>query len=150
MANRIFDHVLIIMFENQYRSYVMQNKYMRDLAAQGIDMANYFGVMHPSQTNYISSIAGELCNVTDDNRPKPLPQRTIVDLIEESPFNLQWKAYMDSYIKQNSQWVPGFVPKDEFPYLIKHNPFSSFQNIINNKSRWEKIDDEAGFWKDSH
>jgi hypothetical protein len=64
---RAFDHILIIMFENQYRGYVMENAFMRRLARQGIQLGNYFGVMHPSQTNYIASIAGELCNVTSDN-----------------------------------------------------------------------------------
>lgn len=145
---RVFDHVLIIMFENQYRSYMLENEYLRDLAAQGIDMRNYFGVMHPSQTNYIASIAGELCNVSYDDQPPPLPQKTIVDLIEDSPFNLRWRAYMDSYIKQNQPWTPDLVPKDEYPYVIKHNPFSSFANIIKSQDRWERIADESQFWKD--
>ncbi len=146
---RAFDHVLVIMFENQYRSYVMANPYMRGLAARGIDLANSFGVMHPSQTNYIASIAGELCNVTDDDPPPALlEQRTIVDLIEESPYGLSWKAYMDSYIPQNTPWTPELTPQDEYPYLIKHNPFSSFASIVRNESRWKRIVDESQFWKD--
>lgn len=146
---RAFDHVLIIMFENQYRSYMMQNAYFRGLAAQGISMLNYFGVMHPSQTNYIASIAGELCNVTDDECPEPLlKQRTIVDLIEESPYGLTWKAYMESYIPQNTPWVPGLVPQDQYPYVIKHNPFSSFANVVKSRHRWERIVDESELWKD--
>lgn len=149
VTSRAFDHVLIIMFENQYRTYVMQNEYMRGLAAQGIDMANYFGVMHPSQTNYIASIAGELCNVTGDYPPKSLlPQRAIVDLIEESPNRLSWKAYMDSYIPQNTPWTEQLTPKDEYPYVIKHNPFSSFASIVRSEARWNRIVDESQLWKD--
>lgn len=60
--HRAFDHILIIMLENEYRQYVLQNPYMRRLARQGIELRNFHGVMHPSQTNYIASIAGELCN----------------------------------------------------------------------------------------
>lgn len=147
--NRAFDHVFIIMFENQYRSYVMENEYFRGLSRQGIDMANYFGVMHPSQTNYISSLAAELCNVTDDDRPKTLlPQDTMVDLIEKSPYNLDWKAYMDSYIPQNQAWSKNMVPKDEFPYMIKHNAFSSFAKIVRNEERWNKIQNEATLFSD--
>ena len=145
---RAFNHVLIIMFENQYRGYVMQNSYMRGLASQGVDMAYYFGVMHPSQTNYISSIAGELCNVTSDHQPPPLPQRTIVDLIEESPDRLTWGAYIDSYIPQNQAWRPDMIPKDEYPYVIKHNPFSSFANIIRYRERWKRIVNEAALFQD--
>ena len=145
---RAFNHVLIIMFENQYRGYVMQNSYMRGLARQGVDMTCYFGVMHPSQTNYISSIAGELCNVTYDHQPPPLPQQTIVDLIEESPDRLTWRAHMDSYIPQNQAWSPDLVPKDEYPYVIKHNPFSSFANIIRSRERWQRIVNEAALFQD--
>ncbi|MFT4554025.1 MAG: hypothetical protein ACI9S8_002670 [Chlamydiales bacterium] len=146
--HRAFDRVLVIMFENQYRSYVMENPYMKKLASLGINMSNYFGVMHPSQTNYISSIAGELCNVTNDERPPPLLQRTIVDVIEEGPGDLQWKAYMDSYIKETAPWTEVLQPADAYPYVIKHNPFSSFENIIRNQSRWEKIVSESQLWQD--
>lgn len=155
--NRVFDHVFIIMFENQYRSYVMENEYFHGLSKQGIDMANYFGVMHPSQTNYISSLAAELCNVTDDERPQwkvgknpatLLPQDTIVDLIEKSPYNLDWRAYMDSYIPQNQAWSPTLQPIDEFPYVIKHNAFSSFSKIVGNEERWNKIQNESALFSD--
>lgn len=147
--NRVFDHVFIIMFENQYRSYVMENEYFQGLSKQGIDMANYFGVMHPSQTNYISSLAAELCNMTDDEPPATLlPQDTLVDLIEKSPYNLDWRAYMDSYIPQNQAWSPTLQPIDEFPYVIKHNAFSSFANIVRNEERWNKIQNEAALFSD--
>jgi hypothetical protein len=103
VSRRAFDHILIIMFENQYRGYVLGNPYMRRLARQGIQLGNYFGVMHPSQTNYIASVAGALCNVTSDDRPPPLAERTIVDLLEEAPGRLRWKAYR----------VPCPAPRDE-------------------------------------
>lgn len=137
------------MFENQYRSYVMANPYFRRLASQGIDLTSSYGVMHPSQTNYIASIAGELCNFTsDDPPPAPVPQRTIVDLIEESPDQLTWRAYMESYIPQNTPWTPTLVPKDEYPYVIKHNPFSSFANICRNPARWARITNESQLFAD--
>ncbi len=149
MTQRAFDHILIIMLENQYRGYVKNNTYFNNLAKQGIELTNSFGVMHPSQTNYISAISGELCNVTDDDRPAPLKQRTIVDLIEESPQNLDWRAYMDSYIAGANPWTPdNFVPKDRYPYMIKHNPFSSYENIITNQERWQKVVNEADFFSD--
>ena len=143
---RAFERVLIIMFENMYRSYVMKNDYMRGLAEQGIDMANYFGVMHPSQTNYIASLAGELCNVTDDNPPSPLPQHTLVDLIEAA--GLVWGAYMESYDPQLAPWEKGLVPQNAFPYVIKHNAFSSFARILDSRKRWGQIQNEHAFFED--
>jgi hypothetical protein len=58
---------------------------MRRLARQGIELGNYFGVMHPSQTNYIAAIAGELCNVSSDECPPLITERAIVDLLEDAP-----------------------------------------------------------------
>jgi hypothetical protein len=144
-SGRAFDHILVIMLENQYRGYVLGNPYMRRLARQGIQLGNYFGVMHPSQTNYIASIAGELCNVTSDEPPPLLAQRTIVDLIEEAPGRLRWKAYMESYVANAAPWTPDFSPKNGSPYFLKHNPFSS---IVRNQERWRHIDNEAALFAD--
>jgi hypothetical protein len=136
------------MFENQYRGYVLGNPYLRRLARQGIQLGNYFGVMHPSQTNYIASIAGYLCNVTSDERPPLLADRTIVDLIEEAPGRIRWKGYMESYVPAATPWAPDFTPQDAYPYFIKHNPFSSFSLIVRSKERWQRIDNEAGLFTD--
>jgi hypothetical protein len=146
---RAFDHVLVIMFENQYRAYMMQNQYLRGLARQGIDLRASFGVMHPSQTNYIASIAGELCNVTSDTANDPLlTQRTIVDLIEAAPDELRWKAYMQSYCAQAQPWTPTLVPVDQKPYYVKHNPFASFATVVRNEARWRRIVDETELFSD--
>ncbi|MGZ4790463.1 MAG: alkaline phosphatase family protein [Ilumatobacteraceae bacterium] len=147
-TKRAFDRVLVIMLENQYRSYVLANPYMRQLAKQGRQLGGYFGVMHPSQTNYIASIAGELCNVTSDDRPPLLDQRTVVDLLEEAPGSLRWKAYMDSYVPQATPWMADLVPADAPPYFVKHNPFSSFASIVRSESRWRRIDNEASLFAD--
>jgi hypothetical protein len=34
-TNKPFERILIIMFENQYRSYILENDYFRSLAEQG-------------------------------------------------------------------------------------------------------------------
>ena len=142
---RAFDHVLIVMFENQYREYVIANDYFRGLAAQGIDLAGMHGVFHPSQTNYIASIAGELCNVTDDE-PQALRQETIVDLIERK--GLRWKAYMDGWDPATQPWSEGFVPQDQYPYVVKHNPFASFSAIYGSRERWANVVGEDQLWRD--
>ena len=45
-------------------------------------------------------------------------------------------------------WSANLVPGDDYPYVIKHNPFSSFANIIRSPERWAKIDNEVGFYND--
>jgi Phosphoesterase family len=137
------------MFENQYRSYVLNNPFFRRLARQGIELGNYNGVMHPSQTNYIAAVAGELCGATgDDPPPAFLKQRTIVDLLEEAPGHLRWKGYMESFDPAANRWSLTLKPADACPYYIKHNPFASFERIVRHRARWEQIDSEAGFFAD--
>jgi hypothetical protein len=163
MITKPFDRVITIMFENQYRSYVMQNAFMKKLASAGADMTNYFGAFHPSQTNYIASLAGEVCGVTNDTPPaSPLLQDTLVDLLEAK--NVSWKAYMEAYPKDtwNKAWVNPDYPATEQPiteyppsdspelarYFRKHNAFASFHTIQKEESRWNKIVSDTQFWKD--
>jgi hypothetical protein len=49
-SGRAFDHIMIILFENQYRGYVLGNPYMRRLARRGIQLGNYHGVGAPVAT----------------------------------------------------------------------------------------------------
>lgn len=143
---RVFDRVLVIMLENQYRAYALENPYLRSLARQGVLVENYNGVMHPSQTNYIATLAGELCNVTSDDPPPRLQQRTLVDLFEEA--GLGWRAYMQGYRPGKTPWSPDLTPQDDFPYALKHNPFASFARIVGDAERWAKIGTEADFFAD--
>jgi hypothetical protein len=56
---------------------------------------------------------------------------------------------MDSYVFGWTPWQEGGVrPVDAYPYVLKHNPFSSYQNIISNKKRGQTIDNEARFYRD--
>jgi hypothetical protein len=158
-----FDRIITVMFENQYRNYVIQDPFLKKLASAGADMTNYFGVFHPSQTNYLASLAGEICSVTNDNPPiSPLLQNTLVDLLEDE--NVSWKAYMEAY--PNEPWNPDWIkpdypeaeqPINEYPpaggddlsrYFRKHNAFASFHNIQKDEDRWSKIVDDFDFWND--
>jgi len=154
--------IVTVMFENQYRNYVLQNKFMLKLAKAGASLNNYFGVYHPSQTNYVASLAGEVCDVSNDDSPvTPLTQRNLVDIMEEG--NVSWKAYMEAY--PNEPWNPVWAtpssadyepPIDSFPnsgrqlarYYRKHNAFASFESIQSSEDRWTKIVDENQFWAD--
>lgn len=161
-SGKAFERILIVMFENQYRSYVSQNAFMQKLAQAGADMTNYFGAFHPSQTNYIASLAGEVCAVTNDTPPAaPLMQQTLVDLLEAK--NVSWKAYMEALPAekwnpawQNPDYPASEAPTTQFPttdgqlarYFRKHNAFASFHTIQRSEERWQKIVDEKVFWQD--
>lgn len=158
-----FDRIITVMFENQYRNYVIQNPFLKKLASAGADMTNYFGAFHPSQTNYLASFAGEICAVTNDTPPAaPLMQETLVDLLEAG--KVSWKAYMEAY--PGEPWKPSWTnpdypatdqPMTQYPpagapelsrYYRKHNAFASFHNVQKDEKRWNKIVGDQEFWKD--
>lgn len=158
-----FDRIITVMFENQYRNYVIQNPFLKKLASAGADMTNYFGAFHPSQTNYLASFAGEVCGVTNDTPPAaPLMQETLVDLLEAK--NVSWKAYMEAYPGEpwKAAWADPSYPATEQPitqyppagatelsrYYRKHNAFASFHSVQKEESRWNKIVSDTEFWKD--
>ena len=158
-----FKRIITVMFENQYHNYVMQNQFMKKLASAGANMTNYFGAFHPSQTNYLASLAGEICGVTNDTPPAtPLMQETLVDLLEEK--KVSWKAYMEAYPGDpwNAAWEkPNYdaseQPMTQYPpegakdlsrYYRKHNAFASYHTIQKDKNRWEKIVSDVEFWND--
>jgi hypothetical protein len=177
-SGRVFDHVVIIIFENEYRSFVKQNPFIRELAAQGTELESSFGVMHPSNTNYVASIAGTICNITADplfNTLIPgapsatvtslLPQRTVADLLCEN--KLSWKAYMEGYqpvefppqlnMVMNSADPPAVDPVaslkhtilDHIPYMNMHNPFVRFSNIAEREEQWRRIRPLYDFFTDA-
>ena len=163
---RPFERVLIVMFENQYRSYVLKDPFMRKLAAAGCEMSNYFGAFHPSQTNYVASLAGELCAVTNDTPPaSPLMQNTLVDLMQPAggPAKASWKAYMEAYpgepwkaVWKQPSYPASDQPLNEFPttggelarYYRKHNAFASFHTIQADPRRWSRVVGDVAFWDD--
>ncbi len=121
MANqgKWFDHILIVMCENESDTNVLLDPFMSALREQGVYLSDNHGCCHPSQPNYIATIAGSTLgfphNVTKpgtkmppggwdfagDNVPQqvseagqdPFEIRSIVDLLEDA--GLSWRAYIE-------------------------------------------------------
>lgn len=162
----VFDRILIVMLENQYRSYTLQNPFMNKLRSAGMDLTNYFGCFHPSQTNYVASLMGEVCGITNDTPPSsPLTQKTLIDLLEAK--GKSWKAYMEAYPEEvwkhgwkTTSYPAGMAPIDEYPvasaetgqplaaYFRKHNAFASSHSIQAIEKRWARIVSDSQFWMD--
>jgi hypothetical protein len=128
---RAFDRIFIIMLENELESAVRQDDFMRSLQARGVRLSNYHGVTHPSQPNYIATIAG-LPHVTDDTC-QDIEASSVVDLLEAK--GVTWKAYMEDLPEDNKEVC---ISADRL-YFRKHNPFVSMNNIRQNPKRLAKI-----------
>jgi phospholipase C len=130
MANpRAFDRIFIIMFENELVSAVRQDDFMLSLESQGARLSDYHGVAHPSQPNYVASLAG-IPIVPDDNC-YDIDRINLVDLLESK--SITWKAYIEDLPEANK------ATQKEGLYYRKHNPFVSFNNIRNNPTRLAKV-----------
>lgn len=66
------DHVFLIMMENHAYSQIIGNDnapYLNRLAASANLATNYYGIGHPSLTNYLEAVGGSNFGITNDNAP---------------------------------------------------------------------------------
>jgi len=71
-AVRHLDHVFVIMMENHYISQILGNPnapYITTYAATANLATNYFGVGHPSLTNYLETVGGSNFGIINDDSP---------------------------------------------------------------------------------
>ena len=64
---KVFERVVIVFLENTMRSSALANPYLNGLRKKGVFMTNAQGVTHPSQPNYIATIAGDTMGIGDDD-----------------------------------------------------------------------------------
>jgi Phosphoesterase family len=117
-----FDHVLIIVLENEDNATVLANPYMKELAAGGRRFAHYDGLFHPSYPNYLALVAGDFFHTHADIQ-KTIDARTIADLLEAK--HLTWTQYAENY---PGHCFLGTKTPDGL-YARKHVPFLSFKSI---------------------
>jgi phosphatidylinositol-3-phosphatase len=128
-------HIFVIMLENHSKSSVLGDAnapYMNQLAQTGAVAANYFGVTHPSEPNYVAAISGSNWFVNDDNPANRFDHTNIVDQLEAK--KLSWGAYMESM--PSVGFTGDYWPStSQQLYASKHNPFVLFTDIRNNAAR---------------
>jgi acid phosphatase len=125
----VFDHIIMIMFENQDYQQVIGNNEMptfNQLASQNVLLTNYYAVTHPSLPNYIALIGGDTFGIINNCTDCFIDHPSLPDLIEAS--NLTWRTYQEDLPS------PCFVGNSG-EYVQKHNPFIYFDPIRNNADR---------------
>ncbi|RCH93885.1 hypothetical protein CU097_012169 [Rhizopus azygosporus] len=129
---KAFNHFLQIWFENQNFKTISRTPGFTNLQKYGILMDNYNALTHPSQPNYVASVAGSNIGIVTDhyyNIPSNIP--SVFDRLEEK--GLTWKMY------QEDLPFVGFTGYKYGRYVRKHNPAASFDSIALNNTRVQNI-----------
>ena len=141
---KVFERVVTVYLENTMRSSALANPYLNELRKKGVFMTNAQGVTHPSQCNYIASIAGDTMGIADDGahymdwyyvapdsettssngeyryHQEGYSPVTIVNLLEAN--NLSWKCYAEDL-------PPDATYKDKIQYDMSKSPAENEANI---------------------
>ena len=133
------DRIFVITLENHSRDGVIgdpNTPFITSLAHHYGEAANYYGVTHPSEPNYVAQIAGETFGVNNDDPANRFDAPNLVDQLEAR--HLSWGAYMES--APSAGYLGDYWPSSEQKlYANKHNPFVLFEDIRNDPSRLAKI-----------
>ena len=145
---KVFERVVIIFLENTQRSSALANPYLNALRKKGVFMTNAQGVTHPSQPNYIATIAGDTMGIADDDahymqwywltpdseqgkatgsyrfNEEGFSPPTIVDLLEAN--NLSWKCYVEDL-------PPDELYKDQLKFDLQKSPAENLANVPKDK-----------------
>ena len=132
-------HIFVIMLENHSQSSVIDDSnapFITSLAHSYAMAANYYGVTHPSEPNYVAAISGSNWFVNDDNPNNRFDHTNLVDQLEASHHS--WGAYMESM--PSAGYVGDFSPSSSVQlYASKHNPFVLFNDIRNDPARLANV-----------
>ncbi|KAH8198530.1 hypothetical protein TruAng_007309 [Truncatella angustata] len=140
VKGRAFDRFISIWLENQDFAKVIEDADFAELKKHGISQTRYYAQTHPSQPNYLASVAGDYFGLNHDEVVRvPKNVSTVVDLLEDK--NISWGGYFEGnpgpgYMAAGSYAADGSGTWD---YVRKHNHFVSFDSINKDGSRLAKL-----------
>ncbi|KAF8629451.1 hypothetical protein AX15_003445 [Amanita polypyramis BW_CC] len=129
-TGKVFKYFLQIWLENEDFATINTLPQFQAIAEQGIVLTNYNGITHPSEPNYVASVAGTNFGINDDGYYDiPANQSSVFDLLEKK--GLTWKSYNEDIPAPG--WT-GYSAKNG-SYVRKHNPAIIFDSIGLNQTR---------------
>jgi hypothetical protein len=128
-APKHFDHVLIVVLENQSYDSAIKNDLLKSLAQRGAIFSNFQNLYHYSYPNYLAMIAGSDFGT---HNPQILSdrQKTFRDDSEHSTIGnlLNWRNYAEDYPASPTADKP-FLGDRAGRFARKHVPFLSFAEV---------------------
>src|SRR4051812_28707581 len=75
---RHFDHVIIVVMENEGTRQALADPNIAALVKGGAWFSNYHALAHPSQPNYLALVGGSTFGIDHDHTPAPIKRPSIV------------------------------------------------------------------------
>lgn len=137
-----YQHVWVVMMENTSETSLIGNAnapYVNQLAQTYGLAANYYGVAHPSQPNYVAITSGSTNGVVNDN-DTTVNATNIVDQLESH--GKTWRDYQESLSLCNGNKFAHSCggPGNQY-YERKHNPFVSYVDVASSPDRMANVVD---------
>ena len=133
------DRVFVIVLENHSRGSVIGDPnapYLTSLARQYGEAADYYGVTHPSEPNYVAMISGSNWWTNTDNPANRFDHTNLVDDLRAA--HITWGAYMQALPAADP--LADYWPSSSNPlYASKHDPFALFTDIRSDPARLADI-----------
>jgi acid phosphatase len=120
-------HLVIVIFENKRRTFVLGNRsapYLTALAAQGATMTRSYAITHPSQPNYLALFSGSTQGVTTNGCPKTFPRRPNLGQ-QLLATRRTFVGYAESMPRDGYTGCTGSNGR----YARKHNPWVDFPTV---------------------
>jgi acid phosphatase len=118
-----FDHVALVIFENQELEKSLDNSnmpWLSNLAHQNAYASNYFADTHPSLPNYFMLTTGQLVTNSNDFGGEVDGDNIVREMVAAGK---SWKAYEESIPS------PGYLSDKGQPYEKTHDPAAYFIDV---------------------
>jgi hypothetical protein len=146
-----YDHIFVIIEENHAYDQIIGKPYAPTInkLAQTYGLAtNYYGVVHPSEANYVALLGGSTFGIHDDApyNAKPIAlgigvnhtitKTSLLDQLEAK--GLTWKGYFEDIPSPGYKGTAYPTPTEAL-YASKHNGFINFKKVQDNPQELAKL-----------
>jgi hypothetical protein len=119
-----FEHVIVVVFENQNYSSIIGNgsmPYLNGLASANSLATSFYANTHPSIGNYFVMTTGGIVSDDDDFSGITSVDNVVRELLAAGK---TWKLYAQSLP------AVGWMGGDVYPYIKHHNPFAYVSDVV--------------------
>ena len=141
-------HIFVIVLENHSQHSVIgdpNTPYISSLANRYASAADYYGVTHPSEPNYLAMISGSNWWLNQDDPSYMGDHTNLVDELEAA--HKTWGAYMEA-MPPDDKTAQSWPSSSNALYANKHNPFVHFTDIVDDPARMANIKPYTSFASD--